>query len=122
MKFGIHFNHWGSFYESQGVIKCLQQAKSVGAEVFEFFPTDAMFQKNQKEIDLLKDVIRDLDIEPTFTFGYPKRVLHTSDQEESRNGAVEFLNVGLREFLTWGKISRRNRIWLLARRLWCTNY
>ena len=76
MKFGIHFNHWGSFYESQGVIKCLQQAKSVGAEVFEFFPTDAMFQKNQKEIDLLKDVIRDLDIEPTFTFGYPKRVLH----------------------------------------------
>lgn len=52
MKFGIHFNHWGSFYESQGVIKCLQQAKSVGAEVFEFFPTDAMFQKNQKEIDL----------------------------------------------------------------------
>ena len=48
MKFGIHFNHWGSFYESQGVIKCLQQAKSVGAEVFEFFPTYAMFQKNQK--------------------------------------------------------------------------
>lgn len=95
MKFGIHFNHWGSFYESQGVIKCLQQAKSVGAEVFEFFPTDAMFQKNQKEIDLLKDVIRDLDIEPTFTFGYPKEYCITSDQEESRNGAVEFLKRGI---------------------------
>lgn len=95
MKFGIHFNHWGSFYESQGVIKCLQQAKSVGAEVFEFFPTDAMFQKNQKEIDLLKDVIKDLDIEPTFTFGYPKEYCITSDQEESRNGAVEFLKRGI---------------------------
>lgn len=95
MKFGIHFNHWGSFYKSQGVIKCLQQAKSVGAEVFEFFPTDAMFQKNQKEIDLLKDVIRDLDIEPTFTFGYPKEYCITSDQEESRNGAVEFLKRGI---------------------------
>ena len=54
-----------------------------------------MFQKNQKEIDLLKDVIRDLDIEPTFTFGYPKEYCITSDQEESRNGAVEFLKRGI---------------------------
>ena len=39
-----------------------------------FFQLMRLFQKNQKEIDLLKDVIRDLDIEPTFTFGYPKSI------------------------------------------------
>ena len=92
MKFWNTFLIIGAaFTKARELIKCLQQAKSVGAEVFEFFPTDAMFQKNQKEIDLLKDVIRDLDIEPTFTFGYPKEYCITSDQEESRNGAVEFL-------------------------------
>lgn len=50
MKFGIHFNHWGSFYESQGVIKCLQQAKSVGAEVFEFFQLMRCFRRIRKKL------------------------------------------------------------------------
>ena len=83
-----------------------------------FFQLMRCFRRIRKKIDLLKDVIRDLDIEPTFTFGYPKEYCITSDQEESRNGAVEFLKRGIEGIsLLGGKISRRNRIWLLARRL-----
>lgn len=91
MKYGIHFGHWGSYYDALGTIKCLEQAKEAGAQAYEFVPTDGMMTKNKEDVAVLRNVLRDLEIEPAFTFGYPKGWNMISDDPQMRTYAIEHL-------------------------------
>jgi hypothetical protein len=57
-----------SFYDQQGAEICLKQAHDAGADVYEFFPTEAMFTMDRPKILELKKLTEELQIEPVFTF------------------------------------------------------
>ncbi len=91
MKIGIHFGHWGSFYNQLGVKECLKKAKEAGADVFEFFPTEEMFNLEKEKIGDLKKYMEELSITPAFTFGYPAGWDMAGDDKAMREKAVEHL-------------------------------
>lgn len=95
MNFGVHFGHWGPYYEQLGVETCLRQAHEAKAEVYEFFPTPAMFALQKAEIRKLRDLLEQLQIEPVFTFGYPKGMDVSGDDEALRNQAIAYINNAL---------------------------
>lgn len=91
MKYGIHFGHWGSYYDTQDIALTLHQVKSTGADSFEFFPTEDMMQGNREGILHLKKLLDELQLEPVFTFGYPEGWDILSEDSSVQDKALRYL-------------------------------
>jgi D-psicose/D-tagatose/L-ribulose 3-epimerase len=91
MKFGIHFALWGDDYNQLGPEVCLKQAREIGAESYEYFPTPAMLEMNPGKIKEMRNLVEGLGIEPVFTFGYPLGWDMTSDDKSMRDKAIEHI-------------------------------
>lgn len=103
----------------QDMEKTLLQVKSTGADVFEFFPTQAMMDADKEKIEDLKKMLAEMEIEPVFTFGYPQGWDILSEEEEISQKAIQYLQKAIKGIgLLGGKADWGNCIWKLASRLY----
>ncbi len=80
----------------QDMEKTLLQVKSTGADVFEFFPTQAMMDADKEKIEDLKKMLAEMEIEPVFTFGYPQGWDILSEEEEISQKAIQYLQKAIK--------------------------
>lgn len=91
MKYGIHFGHWGNYYDVQSIEKTIGQIKQTGADSFEFFPTAAMLEGDKKGIYEFRALLKEYEMEPIFTFGYPQDWDILSEDILVREKAIRYL-------------------------------
>lgn len=90
-KYGVHFGYWGRDYGTLGLPACLKQAKAAGAQTFELRVTDEIAAGDREKILEIKKQFQEADLEPVFTFRYPKGCDMLSPERSARDKAVEYM-------------------------------
>ena len=96
MKYGVHFRSWDGLFSIDRLPAVMEQAKTIGAETFELFPPQYVFDGDTAKIKELRRRIEPIGLELLLTCKYPVNMDIASEDPEERRAGIEYMKQYIR--------------------------
>ena len=96
MKYGVHFRSWDGLFSIDRLPAVMEQAKTIGAETFELFPPQYVFDGDTAKIKDLRRRIEPIGLELLLTCKYPVNMDIASEDPEERRAGIEYMKQYIR--------------------------